>query len=545
MSAAVPLQLFPPPPSKVKGPKRKPSRKKVTKVNGARAKSPSHTKEIVIHVSEKRPTSPGSSTKANDFRTNPRSPRSELPSRSQAASPAQTNVHSVRSGSLTLVRSDSNASAAQPMQSIFPQYNRSVPLAHQNYRPTQASPTHIPRDAISKQPYSPSMYSPMHAHSNHRSSDRCLPSPAFSPFAISSFPPTSSGQPLLQYSTQEELEQLWEAANGQVSAEDGREFALTMTREGTVDQQTRAFTPTANESYTFGSSSTQPFFDLQTLKSNDLDASFSECNIRRHDPCKGAVIPVMTMMLEPPSRRAPPEDGLITQLYPKLAAMMALDQVHSTQGLPISGTDPETEAQKVVERAAQRECCRLYWDADSSRYYLLHPGLEKRFIIETDGVAGFDVPGARGIIKLTESKTEEILAGLDVGTATLSVNTAATAKIPSLYMVDLAVSAVLVVALVEGRRLRADGQIPPAVRSEKMPPATPKADAVGAVPEVPRVAAQETGELPKPAEGALSFLTVAFQFLVWLLSVVFGGLAAAVVTVTACFARKKDRPLDG
>lgn len=53
-------------------------------------------------------------------------------------------------------------------------------------------------------------------------------------------------------------------------------------------------------------------------------------------------------------------------------------------------------------------------------------------------------------------ESKEILAALEFGTATLMIDSAATAKLPSFYMVDICVSALITVGLVEGRRNRAE-----------------------------------------------------------------------------------------
>jgi hypothetical protein len=39
-----------------------------------------------------------------------------------------------------------------------------------------------------------------------------------------------------------------------------------------------------------------------------------------------AKIPIFLLSLEPKARRLPPGDGLVTYIFPKLAAMLAIDQ---------------------------------------------------------------------------------------------------------------------------------------------------------------------------------------------------------------------------
>ncbi|KAI9789876.1 MAG: hypothetical protein M1833_002142, partial [Piccolia ochrophora] len=479
---AAPLQLFPPPPGKNGRPKRKASRRKgaaspAPMTIREHTKSPSHTESIVIHVSKDTPVSsplvasPG--TRLEELPSRSTTPNRAQPTRSITASPALTNNQSRLSTSETLVRSNSVTSAAAPIQSIFPRYDPSVPLTHQNYRPTQASPTHIPRGIISKDPYSPSLYSPQSPHHPGSPGRGYMSGPATAPSSITTFPSGVLSAAGPRFSSREELAELWEAANGQGKEETGRTFTLKMTREGTVDSLSSTFTPTPSESFSFGPTKDQPFFDLQALKANDFDAEFSEINIRRHDPRKGTVVPVLALNLEPPSRRNAPGDGLVTLIYPKLAAMMALDDARSSS---VASPDPTTSSppstspvhdQDTIRNAAavSKECCKLLFDHDSQRYYLHHPGLSAtephRFNIVIDNTAsastsscGFDVPTARSTIRLVDPSSTTTLVALEFGTATLVIDTVATSRIPSLYIVDVAVAAVLTVALVEGRRFR-------------------------------------------------------------------------------------------
>ena len=605
------LQLFPAPPPKAARPKRKGSRRNATKLIAlaGRAKSPTPTKKIVIHVTEdvaghsspnksssdeniersqspSRPPPPPSaaahpqSRTASPALTNHHrldTPSGPAPSQSRAASPALTNNHSVLSGTVTLVRSNSEASnAAAPIRSIFPRYNPAIPLSQQNYRPTQLSPKHIAPAHISKEAYSPSLYSTAGSPSQ-ASPGRvgCLSAPS----AITSFPAGVLSNHRPQYSNPEELADLWEAANGQVTKETGKTFALRMSRsgfvsdiqtnlttdlwrhrEGPVHHESGATVPTIGESFTFGASKERPFYDFQTLRPNEFDPEFSECHIRRRDPRKGTIIPIMTFTFEPASRRDSPQDGLVTNFYPKIAAMMALDgarlqqqqQQQSQPGGPdpdgvMSTTTEERRDEEAVRRAEKKEGCKLFWDHDSRRYYLLHPGLSKngegeRFVIVCDKGVGFNVAGARGTIRLIDPHSHETLVGLEFGTATLLVDTRATAKIPSFYMVDISISAVIAVALIEGRKIRST-----MMRQHQGGTTTIIGQGLTSPTSMPltiqdqqrTIALDEGGqELPKPTQGILSVLMFLFQSIVWLLSVLVGTIAAVVVGVTACFQAK-------
>lgn len=297
MPSDVPLQLFPAPPSKAVKPKRKGSRRKVTQPPAPapvveRTKSPTSLEEIVIHVTEEQATpAPAAADTTDVARDAPRSitpagslpstmvttsraaspaltnhHRSEAPTRpaltksratspaltnhrseaastlarpalvkTRATSPALTNARSTATGSATLVRSNSDVSAAAAaagagvvgIRSIFPRYDPAVPLAHQNYRPTQASPTNIAPQHISKEPYSPSLYSAAGSPGRPSPGHGCLSAPS----ALTSFPAAIvAEQHRPRFSSLEELVDLWEAANGQVTPETGKQFALKMSR---------------------------------------------------------------------------------------------------------------------------------------------------------------------------------------------------------------------------------------------------------------------------------------------------------------------------
>jgi hypothetical protein len=242
-----------------------------------------------------------------------------------------------------------------------------------------------------------------------------------------------------------------------------------------MNPASRSFNPTPSESFTFQSSASVPFYSFSTSKLAPNDTSFSECLLQRHDPAKGSIISIMSHEIEPLSRRLPPQDGLVTLLYPKAAAMMAVD----TKANPVSHSQAASNAkgknrisrqlstnttQKCVVEAAEKECSRLLWDNEKKRYHLWHPGLNKgrgqSFAISIEGTVGFDIPGARGEIKIStsvEGKGQLTLASLEFGTAMLLVDTSASREVDSYYIVDVAVASLLAVALVEGRRLRQEG----------------------------------------------------------------------------------------
>ncbi|KAI9866931.1 MAG: hypothetical protein M1813_000328 [Trichoglossum hirsutum] len=550
MASASPLQLFPAPAAKASRPKRKGTRRYPVKtvspvpaITGKNGKSAIHTEEIILHVSSdldrsvslKAPPkthvvdAPARSVTpvVNDSRAD--SP-SNVPSKgSRAVSPSLTNQFSDVSGSATLVRSNSSASAVAapaPVKSIFPRYDPSLPLSQQHYRRTD-------RPAQIKSGESLSVNSP--------DTPGMMSSISTAPAAMMTFPTGVMGKPKPKYSSLEELSSLWEAANGQGTIDTGRTFALRMCRAGNVDPASGSFTPTLSEAFSFGPSRDQPFFDFQTLKENSFDAAYSEVIVRRHDPVKRSIIPVITLDLEPPSRRLPPEDGLITLIYPKVAAMMALDATASdVKARNVDPSGAEALAREAVSKAAEKECCKLLWDSEKERYYLWHPGLNKgkgqAFTIRIDGEIGFDVGSARGTVQLLNpAKENSPLASLEFSTESLLIDTAALAAIESFYIVDVAVTAIVTVALVEGRRRRATRfSAPPSLLAGK-------ASLPDSIPTFQRGPGLEAGgeeKMQDGTEGLLALIFLAYKMLIWALSLGVSAIVAVVVAISAFLGKK-------
>jgi hypothetical protein len=284
--------------------------------------------------------------------------------------------------------------------------------------------------------------------------------PSSAPPYVSEFPTDSTRPSQAAFADVDELKLLWEAANGQGELDDGRPFALKITRNGEVDPATGMFHPTPNESFQFGPSRGTPFYDFETLKDANSDYRFSEMVLRRHDPSKRSAITIMQLTLESSERRLPPNDGLVTLIYPKAAAMMAVDETAMLvrNGI-VAAPDAQILTEEAVRKAGERECAKLFWENEKERYVLKHPGLNggrgQTFALHIEGgMVGFDMPGARGTVRLVNTENSHTLAALEFGSSTLIINTEAIIPLPSFYMVDVAVTALFVVGVVEGRRNR-------------------------------------------------------------------------------------------
>ncbi|KAF7566163.1 hypothetical protein PtrSN002B_007315 [Pyrenophora tritici-repentis] len=284
------------------------------------------------------------------YRDNDKQHTSPDPNRavSPAFSEAQTLVRA--NSSATRVRSFSPVEEI-PMRSMFPIYDPTVPLSRQPYQPTQASPTQLPRAQISRSPYSES-YVP---HNNVRLTTSSAPPPA-KPF----FTPSSL------------LDNLWLATNGQEEPE-VQLYTLRMHRA-----------TAANPTITFGTTPSLPFYSMaQSNLAGDYEipSIMNELLIQRHHPTQPRVLPIAQLdLIAPPSLDTGSfnpaqqnETTLLTTIYPKLAALQALDAAaNSPAASRLALSDPGAQspaaqrlAEDVLAGTAQRECCALAWTQDN------------------------------------------------------------------------------------------------------------------------------------------------------------------------------------
>ena len=250
-----------------------------------------------------------------------------------------------------------------------------------------------------------------------------------------------------------------------------------------------------------------------------------------------------------------PTDGFITLIFPKLAALMAIDQAASTASkynLPPSDRDVLTS--EAVARAAEKEGCQLRRDADSGTYQLIHPtlgadGSPQTFPIVVDGTAGLPTSAtatAKGSVHLlSPTDSTDPLVSLDSHSQTLTINTLAlaTSYPSSLYMVDVAVTAILTIALLEGRQRHRSSalQSPAPVMTFSAPPTIAEMEegrtkGKGADSLLEKYAGDEK-ELPRATRGVLRVLDCGFRLIVWVLGLLVEMLASVVLTISACAQR--------
>ena len=349
-----------------------------------------------------------------------------------------------------IIHDASSSTQDTGLRSIFPTYNPTVPLDRQEYYPTQASPTHIPRGAISRPLYSPGYPDP-------RTPGPALRSPmsAATPMSggtVGRWPQRPTEPPVIPtVSSTDELKGLWKVTNGwKASASEGRTYCLKMTAEKDA--------PIYNLS-----SASQPFYNLRL----DPTSASAYVTLSRHDPhkpYKGVPPPTsssastssksdgknwqeaLTTTLEEESRRLPPNDGLVALLYPSAASKMALER-------------PDDSA--AVARAEQ-ECARLVWDADSGNHFLVHPALAVPFCVTVERNPAW----SRTEYTLEHLESPQHVARLTrdgTGTGWLEVDAALAAKVDAVYLVDVAVAALMLVAHKDGQFAAVEAFEPPPV----------------------------------------------------------------------------------
>ena len=252
---------------------------------------------------------------------------------------------------------------------------------------------------------------------------------------------------------------------------------------------------TEEATFTFGADPQFPFYTLQTFDT-------AEIAVKKTSPRKRTEVQdVIMSSIEPPARRLPPHDGLVSFIFPKMAATLALSQsaiLAKQHGL--ASTDKDDVEAAAVRRAAQQEACNLRWNAFAKRYELDHPAIARRardpnFLAspatpQQRGMDGKPVlhitissnspgeisaaspptisvtnpftvtspvssagPGLQNGIRLStlpQSDFDSPLASLDLGSLTLRIDADQILNLmPSLFAIDAIISAVLAVAVAD------------------------------------------------------------------------------------------------
>lgn len=348
-----------------------------------------------------------------------------------------------------------------PFTSMFPTYDPNLSLAKQEYQPTR------PLQAKFRDTSTSSIV-------GLTSIDRAL-GPRSAPQSVYDVSP---GQPSPRISQQPDLERLWQATHGMEPCADVTTYILELSR-------------TEEATFALGSSPTRPFYSMVTYDTNELELS-------KFNPRKPTVQAEVTLnSIEHPSRRSPPNDGLVTFIFPKMAAMLAITQSTALAAEHNLAPTHRDEIQAAaVRRAADQEACKLFWNVEHQHYELEHPAIGRKeaatdaanFALSPDprsaqtpaprraldilvscppdsampiitvansrpsdleSASTPTIPGIR-MSTIPQRDTESCLALLDFNTRMLTLNANQILEhVPSLFAIDSVVSAIMAIAVAD------------------------------------------------------------------------------------------------
>lgn len=240
--------------------------------------------------------------------------------------------------------------------------------------------------------------------------------------------------------------------------------------------------------FTFGYDPLSPFYTLKTFDTNEI--LVSKASPRK----KTAVCEILQSNIEPPERRE--LDGLVTLIFPRLAAMLAIDQANElAKQHQLAPTHRDEVVAAAIQRAASQEACRLVWKPEGRRYELEHPAVGRHprnpefvaspaspedtwkpalhieiapqasespeaisslrppviFVTNPNSLPSPDPDGSNiRASALPQPDTDNQLAYLDFGSMTLHIDAYKILELmPSLFAIDSVVSAILAVAIAD------------------------------------------------------------------------------------------------
>lgn len=164
---------------------------------------------------------------------------------------------------------------------------------------------------------------------------------------------------------------------------------------------------------------------------------------RIHPQDSRTKIPICTTTLNRPSR----QDPLIACIFPKLAGLMALDK--SSTAAVEQGLDRQTSAllqADAINKAQEKEGSMLLWDYDSNRFCIMHPTL----LDDSATTMRIDItptPTSPETITIFAPETDTPLLELEMTTLALQIHGSVIAALPSLYILDTLMTALLILLL--------------------------------------------------------------------------------------------------
>ena len=355
--------------------------------------------------------------------------KQEYPSPSSFRSDASTLV---RSNSDATGRSPSSAASYQPARSIFPQYDHTKSLSKQHYfpRPSQESP-----DAINISQAETNTHWPLSQRHD-------------------SVVTVTSGYEGVPIATATDLLTIWHASTTS-SPPTGRKVQLRLNQP-----------PGPNMSLTLGTHDTI----LYTMHANNSNPQHNsnevtaDLNIVKRCPSSTLPMPVSQLSL-PPNSAKPTATTPPTTLFPHQAALDAIQTAATTPlAAAIAATDPTGSspaaarlAQNAVAQAQRQHTVTIrrsarHRAAGTAEYTLSHSSLGSIAITVTpaggEHKAKISLHHPRATPAAVSSQTLALLT-LDFAAGVCVLDTPSLLALDEPYILDVAVSAVLAVAVLE------------------------------------------------------------------------------------------------
>lgn len=305
----------------------------------------------------------------------------------------------------------------------------------------------------------------------------------------------------------------------------------------------------------FGSREGRTFYSVSTSDTS------SDLTVRRHHPARTGIVPVTRLDVAALQKDAKSE----TTIFPQQAALNALEAAATThRANAIAQYDPRASSPQAaqlafdaVSEAKAHESCQLVrvpqgpnaYGVEGHSYELRH-GRAGAFSISVDGTFDFATKGNAKICLHQPMNTEKALAKspklvcLDLSTETLEVDVASFRRLPSKYMIDSAVCAVLAVAFTESKLAEAKAKAetfaaPPKIsKNESMMQKTRKSGWRRSKKIGKKEGADQKEKLPGVTRGILFVLGFSFEAIVWLLGLGVKVLSKVVVCASGIVSKK-------
>ena len=464
------------------------------------------------------------------------------------AQPEYPSAISERSGSPTLVRSNSGSSvrSGRPppkyttqARSIFPQYDHTRAFQEQQYYPTVRSPTPtLSSEKVSKFD-SPNMKRP---HSDRFDSAVAL----------------VDGYEHIPIGTLHDQQEVWKASSN-IFPCGGRKLQLGLHQphgQGT--------------SLAVGVSQDQLLYSMKKEFTSEAHDAPQILAVSKHHPFNASADTIAQMCLPDPSRNNKQREDDVVAVFPQLAAVNAIEAISNSPAAAeiatfdptASGPEAKRLAQDAVAEAHARHRCELVRStrkrdslgAVTASYRLEHPYLGSFAITVTKSTAGnrhskdprakisLHHPSATPAAVAAENL---VLAFLDFARNSCILDTPGLLALEGPYVIDTVLCALLAVAVIENDALVAETLTFDAPPTSPLPIAKNKAGGELAsndsgdskrrwwgAKKAKKVKKQDQVDLPLATEAALGLLGLGFKTAVFVLEVGVKVTAGAVIGAT-------------